>query len=473
MPLGVRHLAKGTARAVADERGMLLIEILVSAVTLVGMGLATFSVIDQAGNVSGMNRARSVATAIAQSDQDQMRQLPYQALLNRSEAPRQVLIDGLSYTVTSTHQLIDDSVGTSDCSSTSKSAKYLKLTTSVTAPAAKLNVPVVLETLRAPTLGTSGSGSVAIKLEQGNGNGTVGVPVIAGPSAGATNNLGCAFVDQVPEGTVAVSWSKAGYVNENGLTNVSSTVSVRTDQTSIVTGNYDLAGSAAVSFTNRRIADPSTIVTADRSKWSSTSVVNQGITSVPVGKRRYSVATAANTMTADTLFPFSNDYGFYAGNCDGNNPEAYVDGSGVSARITAGATTNVAIDLPRIAITVRNGGTARTGYAVYAAPNTTAISPNPTSTMSDCTEGIYRSSASAAPAPAVTNSSGKTTIDLPYGIWNVCVDNANAGSPRRYTVRYNNTPTGTPSPLAPNLISGARAIDLDTSTVTSTSSLCA
>ena len=468
----------GRRGAVRDDDGVMLVEILVSAVSLVGMGLATFAVIDQASEASGMNRARSVATQLAQADLDQMRQMPYQELLDRSQDPREMTIDGRKYTVTSKLEFVDDSVGTSDCSSTSKSAKYLKLSSSVTSTGSSLSVPVVLETMRAPTLGTAGMGSVAIKLSTGAGGGTVGIPVIAGPNAGSTNTNGCAFVDDVPEATnVAVSWNKTGYVNENGLSAITANVAVRTDTTAVVTGNYDLAGSAAISFTNKRIANPASITGSDRASWKTSSAVNQGITSVPVGKRRFTNASVANTMNQGTLFPFSNDYGFYAGNCDGNNPELYLDASGVSGRVDPGTATAVAVDLPSIGVTVRQGSTRRAGYRVYATPNTDVIGSEDVTTMEGCTEEITRAGVGAGtnsgPVPAGTDSNGQTTIPLPYGVWNVCIDNNNSSSPRRYSVVFKNTPAGTPSPLNPTLISGSRSIDLNTSSASYSSRLCA
>jgi hypothetical protein len=95
MVFGLRSIRSSASHARSDERGVMLVEILVSAVSLVGMGLATFAVLDRAGEASGMNRARSVATGLAQADQDQMRQLPYQELLNRSQSARQAHLGGL------------------------------------------------------------------------------------------------------------------------------------------------------------------------------------------------------------------------------------------------------------------------------------------------------------------------------------------------------------------------------------------
>ena len=380
MVSGARQLLDLLRSARSDDRGMMLVEVIVSTVTMIGMGLATAMVIDTAGSTSGLNRARAVSVVLAKNDQDQMRQLPYQELLSRSADPRQVTVDGKYYTVTSTLELVDDNVGTSDCSSTSRAAKYLKMTSSVAVPWSDLQ-PVVLETLRSPTLGNAELGSVAVRLTNGEGAGTVGVPVIAGPSSGATNTLGCAFIEDVPEGTVAVSWSKSGYVNENGLTDVTGSVAVRADLTATVTGSYDLAGQADIAFTDHRIADPATIIAADRVSWRSVSAVNQGITSVPVGERRFALTTPGTTMTADALFPFANDYGFYAGSCGGNNPEVYVDGSGVAERILPGTTATVDLDAPTIPITGRAGATPRSRYGGYATPHHTTHAPDPASTM--------------------------------------------------------------------------------------------
>lgn len=446
---------------VADDRGLMLVEVLVSAVSLVGLGMATFSVLDSAQEATAKNRARSVAVVLAQSDQDQMRQLPYQELLSRSQAVRDVVVDGRHYEVVSSLALVDDTVGTSDCSSTSKSAKYLRMVSEVTSVGSGLKVPVRLETLRAPSMSQNGKGSAAVRLARADGSGVAGVPVVAAGTAGATNDLGCAFFDDLPAGQVPVTWSQVGYVDENGLTTLSSQVAVSADSTSIVTGNYDLAGQATVYFTDHRMSDPGTIGPADRASWSSVTLVNEGITSVPVGKRQFTRPTPGTDVQAPDLFPFTSDYGYFAGSCDGNNPETYVDGSGVAGRVNPGQSVSAIVELPAIAITVRTGWTGQSGYYVYGYPNTSPIGANPASTMADCSERIARTGVTAAPAP-VTASNGKTTIDLPYGIWKLCIEKPGTG--RSYTYNtFSNTPDGTPSPLAPTKISGQRAIDLNTS----------
>lgn len=440
---------------------MMLVEVLVSAVSLVGLGMATFSVLDTAQQATGMNRARSVATSLAQNDQDQMRQLPYQQVLARAQTPRDLVVEGRHYTVVSTLSLVDDTVGTSDCSSTSKSAKYLRMVSEVSSPGSGLKVPVKLETLRAPNLSQNGMGSAAVRLARADGSGVAGVPVVAGGNAGATNDLGCAFFDNLPAGSVPVTWSRVGYVDENGLTTISSSLAVSADSTSVATGNYDVAGDATIYFTDHRMTDPGTIAPADRAIWSSATIVNEGITSVPVGKRQFTLATPGDRLQAPNLFPFTSDYGFFAGICDGNNPETYVDNTGFAARVNPGQSISSIVELPAIGVTVRTGSTGQSGYNVYAYPNTSPIGANPASTMGDCTEKISRTGTSSAPAPQ-TVTGGKTAVDLPYGIWRICAEKPGTGKSYSYAA-FHNTPDGTPSPLAPTKLSGQRAIDLNTS----------
>ena len=73
----VRTRGLPSCTAVSDERGIMLVEVLVSAVVLIMLALSSMAVIDRAGEVSAANRARSVSTALAQKDQDFVRQMPW------------------------------------------------------------------------------------------------------------------------------------------------------------------------------------------------------------------------------------------------------------------------------------------------------------------------------------------------------------------------------------------------------------
>ena len=70
------------SRSLADERGSLLIEVLVSAVLVAVIGVALFGALNSAAQVSGKSKTRAGAAAVAQDDQERMRAMPVATLNN-------------------------------------------------------------------------------------------------------------------------------------------------------------------------------------------------------------------------------------------------------------------------------------------------------------------------------------------------------------------------------------------------------
>src|SRR4051812_31948176 len=71
-----------TGSRMASEAGFALIEVLVSAVLVIVLATATLGIIERAGRQAGNDRSRSLATAIAQADQDRLRAMPVAQLYN-------------------------------------------------------------------------------------------------------------------------------------------------------------------------------------------------------------------------------------------------------------------------------------------------------------------------------------------------------------------------------------------------------
>ena len=132
------------ARARSGEEGWLIIEIMIGAVTLIIAGLAIYAGLDRASSASGRNRNRSVASFLAQQDQERLRSLDTTALTGYIKTPnvQTINVGGNNYTVKSTVQWANDSNGTSTgCASTTAVATYLRITSTVTDPTNK-NGPV-------------------------------------------------------------------------------------------------------------------------------------------------------------------------------------------------------------------------------------------------------------------------------------------------------------------------------------------
>ena len=78
----LRHaVVRRALRALRPERGSMLIEVMVGALILAITTTAVLNGLDGAQKTGGRNKARSVAAALAEQDQERMRSLPVADLL--------------------------------------------------------------------------------------------------------------------------------------------------------------------------------------------------------------------------------------------------------------------------------------------------------------------------------------------------------------------------------------------------------
>src|SRR4051812_20890528 len=106
-----------TPRLLREDDGFGLIEVMVSAVLVVVLALATLKLLDGAQRVSSNNRSRDVAAQLAQSAQDAIRQMPITALAGGYHpGPATQQVGGITYTIDSTADWVQDSGGPVTCS---------------------------------------------------------------------------------------------------------------------------------------------------------------------------------------------------------------------------------------------------------------------------------------------------------------------------------------------------------------------
>ena len=87
-----------------EQGGVGLIEVIVSAAVLALASLAVLAGIEGAQNSAGRERARSVASSLAERDQERLRSLQFDTLDSYSTTPppaTQAIVDGVPYTITS------------------------------------------------------------------------------------------------------------------------------------------------------------------------------------------------------------------------------------------------------------------------------------------------------------------------------------------------------------------------------------
>ena len=435
--MGVMHAISRRGRAgrrlLASEAGFALIEVMVSAVLVVILAMATLSIIETSGQASSDNRSRGIATQLAQQDQDSMRLMDITDLSGYHVThPEQTVGGGsIKFTVKSDADFVRDVSGKVDCSPNSTRAEYVKITSSVTWT--NHPRPVILESYVSPGVKGLEYGSLTVKLHTDAGVGVGGIPVSYRGTTVTTDASGCAVFTTLTPGASNATWSGLSalppYVNRNGSTSVVQPVTIGSGQNSQVDQLWDQAGKVPVNFVDEA---------GNATRWNTIAASNSGITSPSSGIRTWSDTTSnpmPTQMTTGDLFPFLAKYQIFAGSCAGNAPTTYDTGA-TSAnlgkiQVTAG-TTMPAINstVPNVYILATDGGS--TGNTPIS--KGVSLTPSSDSRMSGCADG-YKMSAGKA-----TDSAGKLQVPLPYGIYDACMTLVN-GSTTRYLHRtVRNTP---------------------------------
>lgn len=315
------------ARLRRDESGTTIVEVLASAVVLAMVSIGVLSGIDSSQNLSNKSRLRSVAASLAQADQERLRGLRAKELSNRNETTTRV-VRGANFTIKSTSAWVSDGTGQAPCGGR---ADYMRVKSSVGWDGMDGLQPIEVTSLVAPPTGSFGSeGAIAASITDRAGVGVANQSVtITGPRnmTDTTDSQGCAFFGYISPGSYQLTFSKAGYVDASGRQDISETLTVAAEQTVPAAFLYDRPGSLTVNFqTKRGAAAPIAshggfVPAATASVWAA----NSG---VPSGARTFArgLSTPGDTTTSFTLpglFPFTDPYSVYGGNCPGANPVSH------------------------------------------------------------------------------------------------------------------------------------------------------
>jgi hypothetical protein len=412
-----------------------MVEVIVSAVLLIVLAMATLPLLDQAGVRAGGNKSRGVASSLAQSDQDRMRQMTIDDLANYTDS-RTKTVEGVQYTIASEARWVRDASGFVTCAVDPSRAEYVKIMSTVSWPRMAGTKPVVVESFVAPGVTALGpaKGTLTVKLQNAAGGPQPGIPVTAGGLAGVTDAGGCYVFAQLNAGTNTVAFNSAGYVDRKHVQNSTQSISVAGGATSQLTDMYDRA------ITLRGSVKVDSPVVA--STWTSMTAVTSGtgVTS-PVEKV---VGTAAAQVDSQGLFPTTAGYGVYAGRsaCTMNEPTQYrsdyysgaaspYKSSFTNTYSTTAVPTAVDVFLRRISVTVSSTTAAKYGILVK---------PAGAGATASCEVPARRQSAASV-------TSYTQDFEVPWGQYRICVDNGLAGSGRykdiyKAVAPFNATPTG-------------------------------
>ena len=413
-------VARGTP-SLASETGDTLIEVIISAVLIALVVVASLTGLDSTNRSVALQRARSQADALAQQDEDQLRGEPV-AKLSELSRTREVVESGTKYTIISTSQYVADATATASCSSSTPSADYLQTTSKVTWPSLGVGKPVVETSVISPPPGAA----LIVQVTE-SGTPIQGAQVVAtGPSPETTEHKletssdGCAILAVLP-GEYQLNVSKSSYVDPNGYSNTHEDVSVTRSvylpaETTAKEGYYlGPAGKLAVSFTGSAYVEGDMFVAH-----------NSGMTTF---RSFGSAGTYKSTVESPTtVYPFlaTSPYTVYAGSCESDRPKALSAGNPeVEVIVPAGGTAPVTVTQPPVNIKLMSG----TGPGASAEGSLVTTGSGYTTDTGCGTKRVFASTPGGAlPRPG-----------LPYGNYTMCVSN----SARRWEGSFsNNVPAG-------------------------------
>jgi len=414
-----------STRLYKEERGWLIVEMMIGAVVLVVGGIAIYNGLDGASKTSGKNRNRTEASILAQQDQERMRTMDATALSNYSRVTT-VQVGALKYKVTSTASYVSDSSGAVSCTNSSTTAQYLKISSSVEDPTGQ-NKPVVEDSLLSPK---PADGGAAVQIIDRNGNGVAGIPITLAEAPGTaltTDSQGCALFGFLDTGTdYGVTFSKTGYVDPSGQNQFTNApITQIPGSTTLTQFQYDLAGSVTANIVTSPASGPSGAAAT------TLSVFN---THIP-GAQFRTFPISGSSASAANLFPFTDPYTFYAGTCLTQKPPA-TSTKIATATVPPGSTSQV-VTVTEPAVKISTGSA---GAQVWFRSSDTG-----------CNDAY---------GPFTADSSGVVWQGLPYDNYRVCVKRGSGSGTRYGWDDVDNTgDSGTSDSISANTSSFSRDTD--------------
>lgn len=419
----------------ASQDGFALMEVIVSAAVLLLVVLGVLAALDAVAGTAAANKARTVAAALAEKDQERLRGMRTLDVDQMNLEPYDVEVANVVYRVVSEAVWVTDAsdkqvgCGVSGTQA-GNDGSYMRITSTVTsAMTGKAVQPVVLSSIVAPQVGAASKGSLAVLIKNAAGDPVSGIAVSAPPAAPeVTNTAGCAVFGQLEAGNYTVAINEPGYVDWNGDPAPTKAVGVIAGHLTTTEFAYDRAASITVLVQNRPttsggVPEPArTVLAANEKLTAKLRSISTPTAPAVTPNPAYPVdgTTTGSVFRLDNLFPFPEGYTFYSGGCLGADPSKLVPNyfSSYSGMVTlaAGETGgSVTVYEPDANFTVTSTtGTPRTGATVYAYP-----------TAQGCT-GVR--------IPfGTTLSTGKPAYTgLPYGDYDVCAQVWSTSASRWY-----------------------------------------
>ena len=496
-PHRLRAALRGRLSQGRGEDGFLLVEVLVSAVLVAMIVVATFNGLDVAHRISADQRRHDQAAILAAQAQEQLRSEPASALNALVSSPHKYTktVGGTNYTVTQEARNVGASGKTTGCSVTETKAQTgtnFQISSTVSWKNQELakRPPVKATGVVTPPTGSAVEVDVTNGLNEGVAGVTAKATFIPFESGsyntveGTTGSAGCVVLTgiQATSATIEIV-EKTGYVTPSGALKVpTKELAIAPNITTHYAVQYAQAGRIAAHFTYK-----------GETTWEGKEVVgdtfvafNSGIGIKPeyetgatvfkyeaTGEERFLPLTAKALASATPsqkpylyeaiawtaagskypngdLFPFKEKWLTYAGDCSANNTGA--EARAEAGPVKGGETASVNVPLSYTKLSIWTGGTS----AKKGEPTSKRYGPVKV-TNTECESATAPPNATGI---AFTHEQKETLPEgrleepfQPFGNnFKLCV--VNSELKKRYTVPFSNT---TVAGSTPNIYIGQRS----------------
>ncbi len=406
---GQRPVGRGQRRQGAGDAGFILIEVIISALLVGLIVVATFTGFDVVNRVSADQRQHSQAAALAAQSQEQLRSLPATSLLVLKASPHSYTqtIGGTVYTVKQSAELQGAGGSNATCSVTEterQSGNSFRITSTVSWAALKIGSQssVVASSLVTPPTGSG--------LEVDANNDPVPTAGISGVTAvvkytpvgsgsivslqQTTGSEGCVVFGGIPSTAATVEIPEiSGFVVPSGASKVQpKEIKVAPNYTTHYAVTYNRGGAIAAQFAYNGLngtKGENYEHANNEGKAGAVKELPKGDTFVSwiplmsatpnfeLGSTRYLPPTAvynpvpgehgtyeSQATSPSILFPFAlseaekGSWQVYAGDCPENNPETVTGGTVKPPEkivVTAGATTNAVVPMTYVTVNLYKG----------------------------------------------------------------------------------------------------------------------
>lgn len=501
--------------ALRGDAGFAITEAIAAAAVLAILALGVLAGLDGAASSTGREKARSVASSLAEQDQERLHSMAA-VDLPEFRSSQALTVGKATYNVVSEADWISDvDGGTISCTSNGGKADYLRLRSVVTsATVGSRTPPVRLESLIAPPVGSAGGNNGTLAVQVLNRD-KVGVPNLSVSITGevsdyqdskSTNGKGCAVFAMIPGDSYTVNLNVPNWVDPSGTTAIAASGIVSPGGTTVTSVLYDIKAQVSTPF-NTVYYDFSGASPGWRTKPTRAWALSLENSDLPgSGVRRFADTSGTvdplTVQTATNLFPFKDGYGIYGGRCTEENPAstlanqpwAEVNAHQVTERNTtydrgAGATP-MPLRMPALPLRIHKGLRPST-FAYVAERNKPAwfgdanvvarlVVPDPpageppacSDELKSFTEDTSWGLQSYPDARSMSGTATKNFVDgmtgfvtkkagaggtefdpgLPFGTWQICADDNNGTATKRAFTVIDNT--------APNSSSTYEQLDL-------------